>query len=129
MLSAAWKWFPSRRRWASSQLASSCCSNRAAWHAAKLPRGTGAVSALVSGKQTGLFAVAGHDPIAQNLVGLLDCVGVDDEVLLTGVLGDEFQAELKVLEPGGAEIADGLALLQGLLYQQFSGGLDRKSVV
>jgi hypothetical protein len=49
-----------------------------------------------------LLAVAGDDPVTENLVGGLDGVGINDEFLLARVLGDELEAELEVFEAGGA---------------------------
>ena len=46
----------------------------------------------------GLLPIAGHDPIAQDLVRGLHRIGVDDEFLLARVLGDQFQAKLEILE-------------------------------
>src|ERR1039458_8369278 len=60
-------------------------------HCSSLSSGGGA------GEDRGLFAVAGDDPVAEDLVGGLDGVGINDEFLLAGVLGDELQAELEVL--------------------------------
>ena len=45
-----------------------------------------------------LLPIAGHDPIAQDLVRGLHRIGVDDEFLLARVLGDQFQAKLEILE-------------------------------
>src|SRR2546428_13105855 len=43
-------------------------------------------------------AVTRHDPFAQDLVRRFHRVPADGEFLLAGVLSEEFQAELKILE-------------------------------
>ncbi len=59
-------------------------------------------AALRSAEKWDLLPVAGHHPLAQHFVGSLNGVGINHKLLLAGVLGNEFQAELEVLEAGAA---------------------------
>ena len=64
----------------------------------------------------GLAPVPFQGPIAAVRVGR-----INDELVLAGVLGDEPQAELVILEPAPAQVAHRLALFQRLLDQQVGG--------
>src|SRR5213593_4082212 len=56
--------------------------------------------------------VASHHPVAQHLVRRLDHIGIDSEFLTAGILSNEFQAELKILELLRAQIANRPGLLK-----------------
>src|SRR5437667_4152882 len=57
-------------------------------------------------------AVTRHHPFAQNPVRSFHGVQVNGEFLLAGVLSDEFQAELKILESLRAQVSNRFGLLQ-----------------
>jgi len=60
-------------------------------------------------------AITGDHPIAEDFLGVLDDVHIDEKLLLAGVLRDKLEAELEILESFGAEIADGLLFVERLL--------------
>ena len=59
-----------------------------------------------------LAAIAGDDPVAEDFVRGLDRIDVDGELELAGILGDKLEAELKIFEAAGAQVADGLAFFE-----------------
>ena len=68
------------------------------------------------------LVIAGHHPVAQHLVGRLDGIEVQRELLLTGVLSQELQSELEILEPLRAQFAQRLLRLERQIDQAFDGG-------
>src|SRR5213594_3832804 len=61
--------------------------------------------------------VTRHHPIAQRLVRRLRRGAIEGELLLAGVLRDELQPELKVLEAGRAQVAHWHGLGERPLHQ------------
>jgi len=45
------------------------------------------------------FPVTVHYPIAEHFIGQLNGSGIDDEIRLAGVLGNELQAKMKIFKP------------------------------
>src|ERR1051325_6223015 len=58
-------------------------------------------------------AITRHHPIAQCFIREIDCGWINHELLLPGILKNQFQAELEILEFLGAQVAHPSALLQG----------------
>ena len=85
--------------------------------------GTPLRGAAAAGFGIGGGAVALDNPLAEGFVGGVHGVNVNCKCVLAGVLGDEFEAELKILEAQGAEFAHGQALLQGEGDQAVGGGV------
>ena len=89
----------------------------------RLPQGELLVEELVSGLLWAGFAVAGHDPVAEDLVRVLNGLDVDDEFLLRRVLRHQFQTELKILEARCAKISNGLRFGKGFVSEHLDCGL------
>jgi hypothetical protein len=87
--------------------------------------GTSALHGVGSCGGRGFFvdggAIAGDDPVAEGFVGIEDDGGVDGEFGLAGVFGNEFEAELIILEARGAEVAHGDAVALGLERDKIGG--------
>jgi hypothetical protein len=83
---------------------------------------------LVSGLGCALLSITCHDPIAENFVGRFHRFAVDREILLPGILGDQFQAELVIFELIGAQIAHGNRFLVSVRHQQIRGRFGKPNV-
>ena len=64
-----------------------------------------------------MITITRDHPFTQSFVGRIDRRRIDHEFLLSGILEDQLQSELKILKPFGAKVAHSSLLLQRHRYQ------------
>ena len=71
----------------------------------------------VSRRPARLAPITRDDPFTQRFVGRFDGARLNHELLLAGILKDQLQSELEILELLGAKVAHSSLLLQRHRYQ------------
>src|SRR5437899_13021279 len=66
-------------------------------------------------------AIAGDNPVAEHLVRGLDRIGIEHKIALSGVLGNELEPKMKILEAPGAQVADRLGFFERFIDEQVGG--------